>query len=365
MFCIAAFIVFAILAIFSATYRPLAAKAWHCVLRRITFRPCDINFGAEMKGKIIGKLIFSHPRLARFLNRWIDWLSCIFVMLSIWSILDVLQSGLNLWVYDTCNPQSAESCSLSGEACGVEQQSLGFAEAIRAGRVGEWMTAPAVQFFETLSRIPDRLKTWQPQEFLSPTATFYRPRDEGKPYGLEIIDPSCTFCKKLTRHMVEAGALENVNVSYLLYPIPSSATGGYKFPHSFLMSSFIEASKRVPRSRGDNAIAPDWQLIERIFEGTTDDPELQSRFAIGMTRLQAYATLLSLLADIGYTQEEVDRIEALASSEEVLQSLAEQRAIVEERIRTIKIPTLLLGGRRFDRVIAPANIKNLIQGSSD
>jgi hypothetical protein len=44
MFCIAAFIVFATLAIFSASFRPLAAKAWHCVLRRVTFRPCDISF---------------------------------------------------------------------------------------------------------------------------------------------------------------------------------------------------------------------------------------------------------------------------------------------------------------------------------
>ena len=72
MFCIAAFIVFLILAIFSATFRPLAAKAWHCVLRRVTLRPCDIDFSEEMKGKIIGKLMIHSPGLARFVNRWID-----------------------------------------------------------------------------------------------------------------------------------------------------------------------------------------------------------------------------------------------------------------------------------------------------
>ncbi len=359
MFCIAAFIVFAILAVFSASFRPLAAKAWHCVLRRVTFRPCDISFGEEMKGKLVGKLVFTHPRLARFLNRWIDWLSFAFVVLSIWSLLYVANAGLNLWVYDTCDPRSGESCSLSGEACSVDQASLGFVQSIRENRVGEWAAGPFVRFGETLSRIPDRLKTWNAEEYLGPTATFYHPRDGSKPYALEIIDPGCQFCKKLTNTMKEAGATEAMNVSYLLYPIPKTGTGGYKFPHSLLMASYVEAAKKVPLAGA--TVAPDWQLLGKIFaEPEGNEIALQMKFNIGMSRVQAEQTLKQLLQEIGYGAAEIERIARLAASSEVQDSLAAQREIVEERIRTIKIPTLLFGGRRFDRVVSPGKLKGLL-----
>ncbi len=357
MFCIAAFIVFAILAIFSAAFRPLAAKAWHCVLRRMTFRPCDISFGEEMKGKLVGKLVFTHPRLARFLNKWIDWLSFVFVALSIWSLLYVVNAGLNLWVYDTCDPRSAESCSLSGEACSIDQASLGFFQAVDDNRLGEWAVGPFVRFGETISRIPDRLKTWDAKEYLGPSATFYRPLDESKPYVLEVIDPGCKFCKKLTKNMKDAGAMEKVNVSYLLYPIQKTGTGGYKFPHSLLMASYIEATKRVPLTQGNTTIAPDWQLLSKIFaEPEGNDVDLQTKFNIGMTGADAERMLNRLLQEIGYSQAEIESIASLAASPEVQESLSLQRVIVEERIRTIKIPTLLFGGRRYDRVVSPEKL---------
>lgn len=352
MFCIAAFIVFAILAIFSASFRPLAAKAWHCVLRRVTFRPCDISFGEEIKGKLVGKLIFTHPRLARFLNRWIDWLSFIFVVLSVWSLLYVANAGLNLWVYDTCDPRNAESCSLSGEACGVDQASLGLIDAVATGRIGEWIVGPFVRFGETVSRIPDRLKHWDAKEYLGPTATFYHPLDPSKPYTLEIIDPSCKFCKKLTGNLQEAGVLDQQNVTYLLYPIPKAGTGDYKFPHSFLMASYIEATKQVPLMHGDSSIPPDWQLLEKIFAAPTGGgADLQTTFVMGFTRAEAEQELRTLLKEIGYTSDEVEKISKLAASSDIQDQLAAQRAIVEKKVRTIKIPTLLFGGRRYDRVI--------------
>lgn len=352
MFCIAAFIVFGILAIFSASFRPLAAKAWHCVLRRLTLRPCDITFSQEMKGKLVGTLIFTHPRLARFLNRWIDWLSFAFVVLSIWSLVYVANAGLNLWVYDTCDPRNAESCSLSGEACGIGQASLGLVQAVREGNVITWAAGPFTRFAETLSRIPDRLKTWDPREYLGPTATFYHPVDPLKPYVLEVIDPGCKFCKKLTHNLEAANIMEAANVSYVLYPIPLAGTGGTKFPHSMLVASYIEATKHVQPSKNTGDVAPDWQLLKKIFEDHVGEAvDLQTRINIGMNRAQAEETLKKLLLDIGYSSAEVQAVSRLAASQEVRDSLAEQRAIVEERIRTIKIPTLLFAGRRFDRVV--------------
>lgn len=358
MFCIATFIVFGILAIFSATFRPLAAKAWHCAWRRVTLRPCDVSFGEEMRGKIAGKLFRIHPRLAAWFDRWADWLSFAFVALSAWSLLYVANAGLNLWVYDTCDPRSAESCSLSGEACGVEKESLGMVAAIEQGRLGEWATGPFVRFAETLSRIPDRLKAWAPEEYLAPTASFRAPKDETKPYALEVIDPGCKFCKKLTGNMRDAGAFDAFNASYILYPIPLP-DGKTKFPHSRLVAATIEAAKRVPLRGGGTP--GDWRLLEEIFRDVPgEDIDLQTRINIGMTDADARAELRTLLKAIGYSGAEVDRIVALAASDDVAHSLEEQRMIVEERIRTIKIPTLLIGGRRYDRVLSADRLRAII-----
>ncbi len=358
MFCIASFIVFCVLGIFSASYRPLVGKAWHCVLRRVTFRPCDIDFSEEVKGRILGKLILKHPRLTRFLDRWFDWLAFVFVVLSVWSLLYMAHAGLNLWVYDTCNPSNAESCSLSGEACGIDQASLSLVEAVKTGRVGTWITSPFVQFGETVLRIPDRLKHWDAKEYLSPTATFYHPLDPLKPYALEIIDPSCKFCKKLTGNLHAAGVFDRQNVSYLLFPIPKAGTGGYKFPHSFLMASYIEAVKTVPLPRNDRLVPPDWQLIDKMFaDPSGNDVDLQTMFAMGFTPDDAERMLHTLLGEIGYTAEQIQDIARAASSPLIHDRLNAQRMIVEKTIRTIKIPTLLLGGRRFDRVVGVESLR--------
>ncbi len=351
MFCIAAFIVFAVLALFSARYRPLAGKAWYCVWRRVTFRPCDIAFGDELKARILAKVVVRWPTLVRPIDRSLDWLAFAFVALSIWSLVAVANSGLNLWVYDTCDPSSAESCSLSGEACGVQQASLSLGDAIAQNKLGEWALAPIAGFADTLSRIPDRLKTWDPEQFFGPTATFARPRDAAKPYALEIIDPSCQFCRKVTKNLNVAGALDTHNVSYLLYPIPLPE-GGTKFPHSMLMASYIEAAKLVPLSNS-GGIGGDWRLLEAMFADAASGAtvSMQEKFVIGFTATQAEEQLQILVREVGYDEAQLQRITTLAASPEVAHSLAEQRMIVEEKVRTIKIPTLMINGRRFDRVV--------------
>ncbi len=351
MFCIAAFIVFAVLSIFSAAYRPLAKAAWHCTWKRISFQPCDISFGDEMRGRLLSKLIFRMPRLAKFLDRWLDWISFAFVGLSIWSLVYVANGGLNYWVYGTCDPRNVESCTLGGEACGVDQETLGIRQAVAEGRVGEWVIGPFVRFGTAVSLIPDRLRVWNAQDFLPPSASFFRPEDPSKPYALEIVDPSCQFCKKLTHNMLEATLMDRANVTYLLYPIPLP-NGGYKFPHSLLMASYIEAAKRVTLADGAAVPPGDWQLLEQIFTVPTDDAiDLQTQFSLIFNRAQAEDRLQAMLREIGYTAEQIARIADLAASPEIAESIAEQRRIAEEDIRTIKIPTLLWNGRRYDRVV--------------
>ena len=194
MFCIAAFVVLFVCGIFSAAYRGMARKAWHCVLRRITFRPCDINFSEEMKGKLIGKVVLTHPRLARFLDRRIDLLAWLFALLSIWSLAAVSLAGLNLLIYDTCNPAHPEDCSLGGDACSVSSYVPGFWELARQGHPWQWFATEAKTLGDTISLVPARFKTWEPRDYLSADNTSYHPPDPAKPWALEIVDPGCHAC---------------------------------------------------------------------------------------------------------------------------------------------------------------------------
>lgn len=357
MFCIAAFIVFLILAIFSATFRPLAAKAWHCVVRRVSFRPCDIDFSEEMKGKIIGKLMKHSPGLAAFVNRWIDWFSFAFVALSVWSLIYVAIAGLNLFVYDTCNPLAVETCSLGGEACGVQQQVPGLIESWKNGEMIEWAAGPFTRFATTISRIPDRLKTWNAAEFVGPTATFIGATDPAAEVALEVMDPLCEFCKSLLNNMESAGIDREYRMTYLLYPIPdANSPTGTKFMFSGLIAKYIEAVKHVERPAENKPL--DWLLIEKIFGMRPDGIDWQTYLRIGATEEDVRRTMREFLIEMDI---DPTLVEATIESAEINESLADQKNIVEQKLRTIKIPTLLIGGRRYDRVVSEGKLKGYVK----
>lgn len=90
MFCIIAFVVLAILGIFSASNRQLAKEALDCVFRRVTLRPCNTGFDEKMKARILGSVITRSETAARVLNSNFELLSWIFFVLmlasSIWSV---------------------------------------------------------------------------------------------------------------------------------------------------------------------------------------------------------------------------------------------------------------------------------------
>lgn len=358
MFCIAAFIIFAILGIFSASYRSLARKAWKCTLRKMTFRPCDINFQEEAKAKLLGRFIITKPRLARFLDRWMGVFASIFVILSVWSLLVVLNSGLNLLVYDTCNPNNAESCSLAGEACGVTSGKPGFWLSLKEGQVLAWAKDGVLTLGETITMIPNRFKEWNPSDFISESNTYYKPYDSNKLVALEIIDPSCKFCAKLFGNIKDTGFADRYNLTYLVYPIPDiKQANGYRFPHSKMIASYLEAVKRNPLASA--VTSADWQILERIFVGKdSDNIDYQIKFNTIYTAKEAEDVILSWLADIGYSVEDLVKIQQTANSEEVRLSLTNQKEIVENKIKTIKIPTIMFDGRRYDRAVGPEKLIN-------
>ncbi|MEW6408051.1 MAG: thioredoxin domain-containing protein [Patescibacteria group bacterium] len=103
MFCIIALIVFSVLGIFSATHRALAAEAFDCVFRKITFRPCDTGFKEKIKGKLVGKLLDRSAFVARVFNRYFELISWIFFILMLGSTFYVVKGGYNYYLYGSCN----------------------------------------------------------------------------------------------------------------------------------------------------------------------------------------------------------------------------------------------------------------------
>jgi len=103
MICIIALIVFAILALFSARFRPLAAEAFDCVFRRVTFRKCRSGLDKRLKADISGKLLKKNKSLGRFVYKYFEVISWIFLILLLLSLVQVGISTYNYAVYGNCN----------------------------------------------------------------------------------------------------------------------------------------------------------------------------------------------------------------------------------------------------------------------
>ena len=212
---------------------------------------------------------------------------------------------------------------------------------------------------QTVRLIPARFKTWNPRDYITTDSTTYRPVDPAKPWALEIVDPGCHACASLFRNIETSGFEDRYNLTYLAFPIPAPGTWtGYKFMNSYLLATYLEALKQVVPAHPTRNIPSDWRLLEIVFTGT--DPEgvpWQQRFNQNLDSDQARRALGAFCKDFGYSDDQLPQIAKLASSTEVAAKIRAHKAIVEQQIRTVKIPTILFGGRRYDRVVAPAKLK--------
>jgi hypothetical protein len=219
-----------------------------------------------------------------------------------------------------------------------------------------WTKEETLLMVDTFARIPDRFKRWDPENYLDETATYYKPYDPNKMTALEIIDPGCKFCGKLFKNIKNAGFDDLYNVTYIPYAIPDPNTqDGYKFPNSNLVISYLEAVKIQPL---ELEITADWQLLERLFLGKSQDgASYQENFNLLYSADEAETVLIEWLIDIGYNELEVNELQDIARSEQVQNIIKRNNAIVEDEIRTIKIPTIMFDGRRYDRVVGEEKLK--------
>lgn len=103
MICVLALVVFAVLALFSARYRPLAAEAFDCVFRRVTFRKCRSGLDKRLKSQITGALMRRSKRAGRFVYRYFEVFSWLFLILLVASLMEVGFGLYNFALYGNCN----------------------------------------------------------------------------------------------------------------------------------------------------------------------------------------------------------------------------------------------------------------------
>ena len=110
MFCIASFVVLSILGIFSASNRALAREALDCVLRRVTFRPCNTGFDQKIKAKILGVVITRSEGAARFLHKYFEAIAWVFIVLMLAATFMFGRGLYFFYTYGNCNgPQQQDA----------------------------------------------------------------------------------------------------------------------------------------------------------------------------------------------------------------------------------------------------------------
>ncbi|TFC84148.1 hypothetical protein E3T28_05410 [Cryobacterium sinapicolor] len=348
MFCIAAFIVLVFMAAVSARYRRYLGKAWNCTLRRVTFRPCDTTFKQDIKDHLLAPLAVRSPKLVGPASVALEVVALLVVLTTVWSAYVVVKSGVNLYVYGTCNKQDSASCSLGAEACSIPDQTPTFGESLLSGDVIGAFGNDFASLGETFSAIPSRMQNWDAEEYLPANASYLTVYDKEKETALEVIDPGCTYCLQLFNNIEEAGFDDRMNLTYIAYPIASA--DGYKFQNSLLVTQYLEALRLNPLEGAETPV--DWEILRRIY--TEDDANGVSWQSVlnGAEPETATALLQDWSAEFGLSPEQVADVASVAASDEVADIIAANTRLVEESIHTVKIPSIIFDGRRHDGLVS-------------
>ncbi|MCR4335576.1 MAG: DsbA family protein [archaeon] len=114
--CIIALIVFGILSIFFAKYRPLAKEAFGCMLRTVTLRPCNTGLDKRFQMIVSMKLMKHNQKLGKFVHTHFKSIANVFMIIFLLSIVFTGIGLFNLFIYGNCNgPNSSELCLLNTE----------------------------------------------------------------------------------------------------------------------------------------------------------------------------------------------------------------------------------------------------------
>ena len=358
MLCIAAFLVLLVLAAVSAKYRRLLGTAWRCVTRRVTFRPCDTSFREDVKNSMLAPLAVRAPRLVKPASIAIEVTAWIMVLSLVVSLYIVGKSGLNLFVYGTCNPQDTQACSLSAGACSIDAGADDFGSALGKGDVIGAFAAEFRSLGKSFDALPSRLKDWDAREYLPEAASYAGGYREGLPVAVEVIDPGCRFCAELFRNIQSAGFADGQNLAYIPYPIGPDAAP--KFTNSPLITDYLTAIRLTEEGDVPRAGGTDWRILAHIFTGErADGVAWQTWFNEQASAQEAETQLQDWLAESGYDASRIQEVARLAASDEVHEIVAAGKRVVEEEIRTATVPTLIADGALHPGVVSVDQLRGM------
>ena len=351
MVCIAAFILLALLSLSLPVLRVFnksaadtiwhsLTAAWQCVGRRVTFRACVTSFKEDIEHSILRRVVRKNPKFVKPAKIAIEVVSALIIIVTIWSLLVVVKSGLSLYVYGTCNVSQPSACSLDQtQACSIDSVS-------EDGPVRTWFN----EWGDLFAALPARMRAWNASEFIpqggmSYIAAFGDEKSEDLPVAIDIFDPGCIICKQSFENQLSSGFIENRRVYVIPYSI--KAVDGYKFKNSRLTAQYIEAV------RGRSRTINEWVIIKNLFTTKYKTPagdmmDYQQAFNLLFTAEQAELAIQGWLRAAGADDATIRAIAERAHSDEITARIDENHRLVDNDIRTKHIPTMIYDGKRHD-----------------
>jgi hypothetical protein len=363
MVCIAAFIILAVVSLpvlalsiigkynkkvakLVSPYFKMFKKSWYCVGKRVTLQKCESSFKSEIKNSLLKRVIVKKPKLVKPLSITIEVVAVLIVLVTVWSLLTAVKSGLSLYVYGTCNVSNPSGCVLGeSEFCAVEDNApKGFLEGI-----GAWFT----EWGDIAADLPARVQHWEARDHVPDTADYYGKFDSNKPVALEIFDPGCFVCRNSFVKQKASGFFDNYNAALMPYPIPGDKNG-YRFKNSGVITRYIIAVHHKPLA--DSTYPASWRIVEKIFTSyNEDDRNWQDVFNTDeeYDGAKVEAVLTGWLAEFGYTDTEITEIKDLTSSSQVAEAMENNKKVVEDKVRVKMIPTMIYDGKRHSGLFKP------------
>ena len=334
MVCIAAFIILAIVgvvvAFLSIFNRNLGKKYWkifkksfHCFGKRVRLQKCDTNFSEDVKTAVLKKVVIKKPKLVKPLSVALEIASFLIVVVTIWSLVEGVKAGLALWTLGTCNVSQPSNCALGADSCSIDEDNL------------NWFT----EWGEIFSNIPDRLKSWNAEEYINGNDTLEPAFIVGNldaPAALSIVDPGCSVCMQSYKNIKNSDFLDTHKLAAVLYPIKNT-DGSYRFKNSELITRYILS---IDQNYAE-------KIINRIFtEYNANHINYQEVFNNQLDSDQANELLGNWLAEWGMDEASIKEIKANLYSEDITTKLEHNSNIINQQIRPKGIPTMIYDGKK-------------------
>ncbi|MDR3298071.1 MAG: hypothetical protein LBT19_01730 [Candidatus Nomurabacteria bacterium] len=354
MVCIAAFIIFCLLSVFVAIlsifkrdlgkkYWKTFKKAWGCVGKKVTLQKCEMGFKDDIKNSVLSKVIVKKPKLVKPISVGIEVVAVLIVVVTVWSLVTAVKSGLALWTLGTCDVVHPSACIIGAEVCSID----GDEPKNVVEYVGRWFE----DWGEIFLAVPDKFRSWEVSEFdLSGVVAVGTNLPSDAPGAFDIMDPGCIVCLQSYRNQLNSGFFDKYSTVLVPYPI-QNPDGSYKFANSDLIVRYIFAAdmKGVPESttevEGQTSMGQ--AIFGEIFTEFNEDHIIyQTVFNDYLNRDEARELLEKWLAKWGYSEDEIVKIREIAESDAVTDKIAKNKDIVENNIHAKGIPTMIYDNKK-------------------